>query len=241
MFSQPIFNIALLIGEVVLLYTLGRMVNQYLVYLIINTGKWQAMPLHILYAPGVTMHETSHAIVAKIFGGRIDRFVPYHPQQDEDGQGLLMGYVQYSMPSNNPITGFLIGIAPLIGVPLLLFGLGELIVPGANFSQGLISVVGPAFSSIAAHPFAVGTIGSYVFLYLLLSGSLGLLPSASDHRDLIPFMIFLVIIVGIVLLVGHGSTDFSFLLPAVKFLGQLLLPPSLVTLLLYHAVTSRKN
>lgn len=237
MFHNEALNIVLLIAEVALLYTVGRQVNQYLVYLIMHAGKGTAFLLHILYAPGVTMHETSHAVLVKLFGGNITKFVPYHPQVEEDAGGLRLGYVEYAMPSNNPVTGFLIGIAPLVGVPLILFGLAELMVPGASFNHGLVSVLEGVFSNLAAAPFSLTGLSAIAFLYLLVSGSLGLLPSVSDHRDLIPFTVIVGIVVGAVYFLG-GSINFNFALPAVDFLGQLMLPPALVTMLLYNFMTS---
>ena len=239
MFTNATFNLIMLVGEVAILYTVGRLVNQYLVYLILHASSGTAMLLHILYAPGVALHETSHAIMVTAFGGKISRFVPYHPQEDKEVGGLRLGYVEYGMPSNNPVTGFLIGIAPLVGVPLILFGLAELLVPGASFSHGLVSVVGGAFNNLAANPLSVTGLTAIIFLYLLLSGSLGLLPSVSDHRDLIPFTVILAIVLGGAYLLG-GSLNFSALAPASNFLSQLMLPPAAITVLLYGSMQSKR-
>lgn len=236
MFNNAIFNLLLLVAEIGILYTVGRQVNQYLVYLILNAKPATARMLHILYAPGVTLHETSHAIVALVFGARIDKFVPYHPQVEEEAGGLRMGYVEYSMRSHNPISGFLIGIAPLVGVPLILFGLAEIMVPGAAFNHGLISVLEGVVHNLA-NPFSISGLLSIAFLYLLLSGSLGLLPSVSDHRDLIPFTVIVAVIIGGIYIAG-GNPNFSFMNPVISFLGQLLLPPAIVTVVLLDFVRS---
>lgn len=225
-------NSILLIIEIAVLYTIGKSVNEYFAGQIIHTAsKFQKMLLHFLFAPGVALHESSHAIVSVLLGGHIHKFVPYHPQVAEDGTSILFGYVSHS-GTEDPVRGFAIGIAPLIGVPVLLLAIGSLIIPEASFGDGPFQVFKLALEHMFTTPLAI------LFVYLMISGSIGMLPSASDHRDIIPFTIITVVVVAAVVLL-FPAANFSFLLPVVKMISELLVLPTLLSVSMFGVIKHR--
>lgn len=79
---------------------------------------------------GIIIHESSHAIMAFIFGFRIDEVKLIKRPHPEIGDNSL-GFVRYYSPSNlrGKIGGAMTGIAPIIGCSIAIIGLFSLLLP----------------------------------------------------------------------------------------------------------------
>lgn len=149
---------------------------------------------------GTSVHELSHAALCPLFGHRIDELALFRP----DKKSGRMGYVKHSFNPRNPwhvVGNFFIGVAPLWGGTLALYGLLWLFFPAAarhaseaaGLSQSLASGhIGEAISAVLelargvfAQLFTHDNLLSWrlwVFLYFALCIGSHLAPSGSDYH-----------------------------------------------------------
>jgi len=123
-----------------------------LAHLLFTSTIISAQPTKILFyitaAIGVPIHELSHAIMAMIFGHKVEHIALF---EYNDIHGRL-GYVSHSWNKRNALHNFghfFIGFAPLLGGALIIWGLTILLLPNASLSF-LFSAFSPLEPSIGA-------------------------------------------------------------------------------------------
>lgn len=188
--------------ELFCLYVLGRRLLDGLVGDAVRAGRPRRWATWALLAPGVTLHEASHALVATALLGRVRRFVPFAPRPMRDG-GVLLGEVRWE-PSRLPVLGgpvgrALVGLAPLVLVPAVVYAAGCALVPGVALGDAPHEL--PV--ALAERPVDAGAV---LWVFLALSASIGLLPSRIDHQDL-PRALLVLAGLAIVWLVWRGGVD----------------------------------
>lgn len=222
--------LAAIAAELLCLYVLGRRLLDGLVGDAVRAGRPRRWATWALLAPGVTLHEASHALVATALLGRVTRFVPFAPKPTRDG-GVLLGEVRWH-PSRLPVLGgpvgrALVGLAPLVLVPAVVYAAGCALVAGV--ALGDLPHELPV--ALAERPVDAGAV---LWLLVALSASIGLLPSPVDHQDL-PRALLVLAGVAVVWLAWRGGIDSAdgerlltdALAPA-TFLAELLAVPAAV-------------
>lgn len=154
---------------------------------------------------GVMVHETSHAIVAIIFGHKINRISFFKP----DLKSTTLGFVEHSY---NPLSlyqrigSFFIGFAPLYLAPLSLYLISYLLLPQFEYFYQIIEHIGSL--TVPELPESVNVIKSYfiksyqlapahtlIWLFIGCSIALSCGPSPADVKNsivgLIPVAIIL--------------------------------------------------
>lgn len=153
---------------------------------------------------GTPVHEVSHWVVGKVFGLDIVEVKPFAPDPDTG----VLGYVSYRRPPLRPSTlhkvvgTFAMGIAPLFGGSLVLWGAWMLLVhPAAGgayarevreftalMASGGIGEVLAGFVELTTSLYAALFDGGaarwqpWVFLYVALAVGAHLAPSTADLR-----------------------------------------------------------
>jgi len=209
--------LTLLIAELAAIYTIGRYLSSALLSWTLRQSAPARMLGWALMAPGTFLHELSHALVVICLGGRISAFVPFRPRQEEDR--VQLGYVEHSGVRLGPLGGAMVGMAPLVGIPAAIWGLGLLMVPISGSPLELLAWV-------ADHPLSLGA----AWLLISIPLSLGALPSASDHRDLPLAGILLAVLLAGLYFLG-ALTSLSFLEMPLTGWAQLLIFPAVVSLI----------
>jgi hypothetical protein len=209
---------AVLLIEVLVIYTVGRPLLSSMVGWALSAGTLKRWATWLLLAPGVTLHESAHALVALGLGGQVDRFVPFWPHREPDG--VRFGYVIHGGAIGGPLGGAAVGMAPLWMVPLLTYLAGMLLIPGhGSDPAGLLS----AAVTHLASPL------TWLWFWLTLSSCIGLLPSPTDHRDLPPALAFAAILATLAVLFGI-SLDLAQISGVLTLLAQLLAVPAVLAL-----------
>ena len=108
------------------LYVLGSYAMSHLAGLSQARGPAGKLVFYLLVMPGVVVHESAHYLAAKLTLTPVGRFVPFAPSKDASGR-ITLGYVEHG--ARNPITGAIIGLAPVIINPIALVVLTGLITP----------------------------------------------------------------------------------------------------------------
>lgn len=199
--------------EVGAIYAAGRPVLSRLIGWGLTGGRTRRWPLWALLAPGVTLHESAHALVALALGGAIHRFVPFAPHREPDG--VRFGYVTHSETAAGPVGGAMVGLAPLWLVPLLTYLIGVMVIPHAVLGDAPLDLLAAA----AEHP------AGWLWLMLSLSACIGLLPSPTDHRDL-PAAMVVTAIFGALAAFAGVSFDLAVMRDPAIFFAQLLALPA---------------
>lgn len=138
-----------------------------------------------VFLPGVLLHEGSHWLIAKILKVRTYRF-SLIPTWTAEGT-LRFGYVEMEKPDH--LRASLIGLAPLVfgtvvvlWIGLELLGLDEIF---QSVLSGNLKDVTGAFTTVFDIP------DIWLWMYLLITISNMMLPSASDRASWIPVGVFL--------------------------------------------------
>jgi hypothetical protein len=194
--------LAVIALELACVYVLGRRLLDRLVGGAVRGGRPRRWATWALLAPGVTLHEASHAAVATLLGGRVVRFVPFRPQRGRGGE-VLLGEVRWH-PSRLPVLGgpvgrALVGLAPLVLVPAVVYAAGCVLVSGVALGDAPRALG----TALVERPVDLGVV---LWAFLALSASVGLLPSPVDHRDL-PRALALVGLAAVVWIAWRGGVD----------------------------------
>jgi hypothetical protein len=164
----------------------------------------------LLLLPGVLLHESSHFLMAHLLGVRTGKFslIP----QKKDGGRLQLGYVETA--ETDFVRDALIGAAPIIvgGIFVAYAGVSRL---GLNilwesFALGEASGVRLTLKTISGSP------DFWLWFYLIFAVSSTMMPSTSDRRAWLPFLLILVILAGLILLLGLGPWLLSHLGSIIK-------------------------
>jgi len=166
--------------------------------LVTRNSKITVILFSILFFPGVFVHEISHFLAAKLMFVRTGRFSVI-PRLNLNGT-LRLGYVEAQQVDF--IRNALIGFAPIVSGGLLIGYLGShqlgfspllaLIDQGnwGNFLQTLNAAISePIF---------------WLWFYIAFTVSSMMLPSTSDRRDWLPFILLILALFGLALLAGVG-------------------------------------
>lgn len=166
---------AVVVAELFVVYRASR-VLQGRMLVAASRGRRMRWLVGCLLAPGTALHECSHALAALILGATVHRFVPFRGVGRRDAPHLL-GYVELALRRDSRIAAATIGIAPLwLGTPLL-YALVDLCAAGGSVAEW-VQMAGR------------DPIRAVVGVAVLALGSLGIVPSPSDHKDawvLVPF------------------------------------------------------
>jgi len=137
----------------------------------------------LMIIPGIIIHETSHAIVAKIFGSQIRSF---HVFKIEGGE------IKYSQPIFPLITNPLISLAPILGCSAALYLTGIFL--GFDFHHfGLHFLLKDLIVFLA--PLKANLAKSIIFLYLVLSLTSSMAPSKRDFKNAMLGLILLIFLI----------------------------------------------
>lgn len=152
----------------------------------------------MLFFPGVLLHESSHYLVARLFGVRTGKFSVV-PQPLENGR-LQLGYVE-TAPAD-VFRDALIGAAPLI-VGSIFVGYVGLFQLGLAQSWKIATLGDPA--ALSAELSALYARADFwMWFYLLFAVSSTMMPSASDRRAWLPIGIGILVLIGLGLIAGAG-------------------------------------
>ncbi len=140
---------------------------------------------------GTPIHELSHAALCPVFGHTIVELKLFQPSS-KDG---TLGYVRHGYNPHNPwavIGNAFIGLAPLFGGSLALWGAARWLVPDligdASTASSLRSHVSASLNSVTAlATYAdVSSWRFWVFTYVVLCVGSHLAPSGEDLRGALP-------------------------------------------------------
>jgi len=123
----------------------------------------------IFVGPGIILHEVSHALVARLFGGKVVEFNIF----DEKG-----GSVKYTQPKFSNFTNILVGLAPIIVAIAVLFLITKLFHFDFILDQNQVLTYKQFksfFLDLNYH-----SVKTYIFLYLSLSIAAAMIPSKQD-------------------------------------------------------------
>jgi hypothetical protein len=152
----------------------------------------------ILFFPGVFIHEISHFLAAKLMLVRTGR-LSVLPRLNPDGS-LRLGYVEAQQVDF--IRNALIGFAPLVSGGLLIGYLGS---HQLGFSP-LLALIdqGNWGSFLQALRATISEPIFWLWFYIAFTVSSMMLPSTSDRRDWLPFIMLILALFGLALLAGAG-------------------------------------
>lgn len=179
--------LAVLLAELLALYLLGSYAMGRLGTLGWSGGPLWQMGFYLVVAPGVILHESAHYLACRLTFTPVQRFVPFSPKLDAGSGRVVLGYVAHRR--TNPISGAVIGLAPMAVNPLALLLLTAGVTPvdplailpaaasGAAGPGEVLLALGGELSAFArAQPALFG-----LWAYLAVSLALGSCPS---HEDL---------------------------------------------------------
>jgi hypothetical protein len=170
----------------------------------------------VLLLPGVTLHETSHWLAARLLGVRATSF-SLLPRLTRSGY-LQLGFVQTE--SVDPVRASLIGAAPLLSGTAALWFLGTHFLRWEALGQAIVDASGQALLDGLRAITAVPWWGLWLYLAIVISNTM--LPSRSDRAAWGWVILLGLVIGGAVLLVGWGKAAASLLeAPVRAILGYL--------------------
>lgn len=168
----------------------------------------------VLITPGVIVHELSHALACVLMRAKINRIRFF------DSSG---GAVEHQPPRVPLIGKPIISLAPLMGVTMAIFGLAyymgyHVVVPRIDFlSSFLLNFNVLAKGAFKIISLSFGDWQLLVFLYLLISLSASIAPSATDLKHAALGAGLIVIIVGLLINFDIGTAVISQVIS--KYLG----------------------
>lgn len=170
----------------------------------------------ILFLPGVTLHETSHWLAARLLGVHATSF-SLLPRLTRGGS-LRLGYVQTE--SVDPVRASLIGAAPLLSGTAILWMLGTFVVDWNTLGEAIMDGQSQA---LLQGLLAITTVPWWgLWLYLAAAISNTMLPSRSDRAAWGWVLLLGLVTGGAVLVIGWGETAAGLLeAPARTILGYL--------------------
>jgi len=174
--------------------------------LMTRSSKAALLLFALVFLPGVFLHELSHFLAAKLLRVRTGRFSIF--PRELGNQRLQMGFVEVA--ASDPVRESLIGAAPLLT--------GSAFVAYVGFSRlGVNALFSSIFlglgESITAFFELFRQPDVWLWLYLALTVSSTMFPSASDRRPWLKVVIGLAIILGVVLILGAGVWLLDLILP----------------------------
>lgn len=201
---------------ILILFGISQSVVQYLIGILIQGNSYNQEAFlkryHLIFLPGIFIHEASHLVMAAVLGVPTGRFILF-PQQmkaKKDGS-VTMGALEVAQ--TDFIRGSLIGAAPLItGVGVMLFfaKFYQLDFIGEQLLAGNLPLFFAQIGELFQQPLLL------VIVPLLLIINHTMLPSKTDQRDWFSLAIFVLLIVGGVFL----TSSLNLLNPVWDYLQQ---------------------
>lgn len=153
----------------------------------------------LMMLPGVLLHEGSHWLIATVLGVRTGRFSVI-PERMPDGM-LRLGYVETE--KTDFLREALIGVAPLLlgAVAIVFMGYQRLGVGPV----GEALVRGDVLGMLEAMRSMTQASDFWLWLYVIFTVSNSMLPSASDRRAWLPFVIVILMLGGVLFYAGFGA------------------------------------
>lgn len=177
--------LVVLLAELVALYLLGSYAMGRLGALGWSGGPLGRLIFYLVVAPGVILHESAHYLACRLTFTPVQRFVPFAPRREAAGR-VVLGYVAHRR--TNPLSGAVIGLAPVAVNPLGLLLLTTVLAPvdplailpavsggAAGPGEVLLALGGELWAFARAQPVLFGLWG-----YLAVSLALGSCPSRED-------------------------------------------------------------
>ena len=189
---------------------------QRLLLLLTNSPKASFLIYAALFLPGVALHEIGHWLLARLLGVRIHGF-SLRPVRRRDGSYRL-GYVETA--GTDPLRAALIGTAPLAagGAALALIGFRFL-----GLDELGRALLAGAWAEAASQVRQMGTIPALgLWLYLALSVSNTMLPSAADRAAWLSVALALLFLAGLVAVLGLGSQALVWVRPGAEAFSRAL-------------------
>lgn len=156
----------------------------------------------IVITPGIIVHELSHTLACILMRAKIMRIRFFAAQG---------GAVEHQ-PPRVPIIGRpIIGLAPLVGVTLAIFGLAyyfgyQVATPTVNFSSSFFTNFGIlALGVFDIFTLSLGHWQFWLFLYLVVSLSASIAPSTTDLKHAAAGAILVTVVAGILLYFDIGT------------------------------------
>jgi hypothetical protein len=178
--------LAVLLTELVALYLLGSYAMGRLGALGWSGGPLWRLGFYLVVVPGVILHESAHYLACRLTLTPVQRFVPFSPKLDAGSGRVVLGYVAHRR--TNPLSGAVIGLAPMLLNPLVLLLLTVSVTPvnplallpaivsgGASPGEVLPVLGGGLWNFARAQPSLFG-----LWVYLAVSLSLGSCPSREN-------------------------------------------------------------
>ena len=172
-----------LIGSLLILLLVRRKFTQLLFEVLMGLFKNQRMVgliFGFVFLPGVIIHEGSHWITAKLLGVQTHRF-SLMPTWTDEGT-LRFGYVEMTKPDH--LRAALVGLAPLVlGTIVVLWIALDILALDVAFGSLIAGDTSLAINELKAL-FRIPDV--WLWMYLLITISNMMLPSASDRASWIP-------------------------------------------------------
>ncbi len=175
-----------------------------------------AEPAMLIYAlplaPGVALHEGSHALMAVLLGVKVRHFSLW-PKR---GSGTIrLGYVE--IISTDAVRSSIIGAAPLIFGTLALIAIGLYVFDATALMQALSQGQFEAFARRLLATFAAAD--AYLWFFLIFSIANSMMPSPSDTQAWPPVIGFMVVVCAITFVLG-GADLITFLTPSAQYVAH---------------------
>ncbi len=206
MFVEQIIWFVVTLGALAWLQPRLHTEIQRIFLLMTRSSKAALMLFALVFLPGVFLHELSHFLAAKLLRVRTGRFSIF--PREMGNQRLQMGFVEVA--ASDPVRESLIGAAPLLT--------GSAFVAYVGFSRlGMNALVSSVYLGLGEWVTAFSDLfrqpDVWLWLYLAVTVSSTMFPSASDRRPWLKVGIGLAIILGVVLILGAGVWLLDLILP----------------------------
>ncbi|RLC85775.1 MAG: hypothetical protein DRI37_07660 [Chloroflexi bacterium] len=202
---EPLGPILLTLGELLAVLALLLLADHWLhqhlqgiMFLLTGDAELALWLYALVLFPGVLIHESSHALVAKILGVRIGRMGIF-PRRV--GRRIQLGFVP--VEETDFLRASLIGAAPLLAGSAVILVLGHYVFGTPEVLAALSA--GEWLSALRGLGAALQAPDAWIWAYLVFAVGNTMLPSRSDVHAW-PFLgAALVIIAGVMLLAGAGA------------------------------------
>lgn len=209
MLVERIILLVLMLGALAWLQSRLHTEIQRIFVLLTRSPQAAILLFSLMFLPGVFLHELSHFLTAKLLRVPTGRFSVF--PRELGNNRLQMGFVEVAV--SDPVRESLIGAAPLLtGSAFVAFvGMNRLgVVGGIAAAQLGLGQAMAWFFGLFQQP------DVWLWLYLALTVSSTMFPSASDRRPWLKVGIGMALILGVVLVLGAGYWLLDLLQPGLS-------------------------
>jgi hypothetical protein len=198
---------ALMLAPLLLLQRSLHFELQAVFLLITRRPAWAILIFSLIFLPGVSLHELSHFLMARLLRVRTGR-VSLTPRAMPDGR-LQLGYVETAV--TDPLRDALVGAAPLISGGLVVAFIGLMQLQMAPLGERLLELDLSGFLRLL--PGLANHADFWLWFYLLFTVSSTMLPSASDRRAWLTVLLVVALLLIVALVAGAGPWMLATLAP----------------------------